>query len=278
MSIIRKCLLLLSLFFIAPSSISMANADFLSKEKNRISLIIAGTPFFTPIIRILGESFKSKHPEVDIFVDDAQQQIAFNLLKRGNLDIAIMAATLSPDQDTLLARSFSFARGALIAVINERNSIETLTPNNLRDVYSGKIENWKDLGGTSGPIKIILPSDGSLDLYLYKQVLGTLDQPSKTGTFIDNAKARLEQVANDPLKITFVRRREFLSNKIGKLLKINNYGISEQEILSQLYPLYISYSLVLWGEDNLLAKQFVDFSLSEEGQKIIIEQGQIGLQ
>jgi len=102
--------------------------------------------------------------------------------------------------------------------------------------------------------------------------------PSPTAVFIENSKARLEHVTRDEAELTFVRRREFLSNKLGKLLKINGMEPTDQGILSQLYPLYIGYYMVLWGKENKIAQEFVDFTLSEEGQKIVAEQGQIAVQ
>jgi len=275
----NKWLPVLTLLLISSTLTSHAHAAVFSREPDRDTLILSGTPLITPIVRVLAEAFKKSHPTVDVFVENSKNDIAFNILKRGNIDVALTSVVLSSEQDTLLARGSLFARGALVVVANEANKVDDLKPQQIHDIYVGKIKNWRDLGGEDKAIKISLPMDGSIDLDLYKQVLNAaLEMPSPTAVFIENSKARLEHVTRDEAELTFVRRREFLSNKLGKLLKINGMEPTDQGILSQLYPLYIGYYMVLWGKENKIAQEFVDFTLSEEGQKIVAEQGQIAVQ
>ena len=258
---------------------SYSYAGVFSPEPPRDSLIISGTPLITPMVKVIAEAFKKYHPTVDIFVEDSKDNIAFDILKRGNIDIALTSVVLSPEQDTLLARGQLFARGAIVAVVNDANKVDSLTPKNVHDIFVGKIRNWREIGGDFNPIKLIIPVDGSIDLDLYKQIIGASDEhPSESAIFNKSAKERLEQVTRDATKITFVRRREFNSLKMGKLVKINGFGPTDQAILSQFYPLYVGYYLNLWGHENLIAQEFVDFTLSEEGQKIVAEQGQIAVQ
>jgi len=275
----NKWLPVLTLLLISSTLTSHAHAAVFSREPDRDTLILSGTPLITPIVRVLAEAFKKSHPTVDVFVENSKNDIAFNILKRGNIDVALTSIVLSSEQDTLLARGSLFARGALVVVANEANKVDDLKSQQIHDIYVGKIKNWRDLGGEDKAIKISLPMDGSIDLDLYKQVLNAaLEMPSPTAVFIENSKARLEHVTRDEAELTFVRRREFLSNKLGKLLKINGMEPTDQGILSQLYPLYIGYYMVLWGKENKIAQEFVDFTLSEEGQKIVAEQGQIAVQ
>jgi len=275
----NKWLPVLTLLLISSTLTSHAHAAVFSREHDRDTLILSGTPLITPIVRVLAEAFKKSHPTVDVFVENSKNDIAFNILKRGNIDVALTSIVLSSEQDTLLARGSLFARGALVVVANEANKVDDLKPQQIHDIYVGKIKNWRDLGGEDKAIKISLPMDGSIDLDLYKQVLNAaLEMPSPTAVFIENSKARLEHVTRDEAELTFVRRREFLSNKLGKLVKINGMEPTDQGILSQLYPLYIGYYMVLWGKENKIAQEFVDFTLSEEGQKIVAEQGQIAVQ
>jgi len=275
----NKWLPVLTLLLISSTLTSHAHAAVFSREPDRDTLILSGTPLITPIVRVLAEAFKKSHPTVDVFVENSKNDIAFNILKRGNIDVALTSIVLSSEQDTLLARGSLFARGALVVVANEANKVDDLKPQQIHDIYVGKIKNWRDLGGEDKAIKMSLPMDGSIDLDLYKQVLNAaLEMPSPTAVFIENSKARLEHVTRDEAELTFVRRREFLSNKLGKLLKINGMEPTDQGILSQLYPLYIGYYMVLWGKENKIAQEFVDFTLSEEGQKIVAEQGQIAVQ
>jgi len=275
----NKWLPVLTLLLISSTLTSHAHAAVFSREPDRDTLILSGTPLITPIVRVLAEAFKKSHPTVDVFVENSKNDIAFNILKRGNIDVALTSVVLSPEQDTLLARGSLFARGALVVVANEANKVDDLKPQQIHDIYVGKIKNWRDLGGEDKAIKISLPMDGSVDLDLYKQVLNAaLEMPSPTAVFIENSKARLEHVTRDEAELTFVRRWEFLSNKLGKLVKINGMEPTDQGILSQLYPLYIGYYMVLWGKENKIAQEFVDFTLSEEGQKIVAEQGQIAVQ
>jgi len=275
----NKWLPVLTLLLISSTLTSHAHAAVFSREHDRDTLILSGTPLITPIVKVLAEAFKKSHPTVDVFVENSKNDIAFNILKRGNIDVALTSIVLSSEQDTLLARGSLFARGALVVVANEANKVDDLKPQQIHDIYVGKIKNWRDLGGEDKAIKMSLPMDGSIDLDLYKQVLNAaLEMPSPTAVFIENSKARLEHVTRDEAELTFVRRREFLSNKLGKLLKINGMEPTDQGILSQLYPLYIGYYMVLWGKENKIAQEFVDFTLSEEGQKIVAEQGQIAVQ
>ena len=258
---------------------TQGNAGFFSPDNNRTSLIISGTPLVTEIVKILAESFKKTHPNVDIFVENSKNEIAYSIMKRGNIDIALTSVILSKEQDTLLIRGTLFARGSLVVVVNEQNKIENITNKQAHDIYVGKIKNWRELGGPFKPIKLILPRDGTVELDIIKQVLNTNSEtPAEMTIFKNCAKPRLDQLASDDAYITIVRRKEFNSIKIGRALKIDGFEAKDQAILSQLYPLYIGYYMAVLANQNQLAKEFVDFTLSEEGQKIITEQGQISVQ
>jgi phosphate transport system substrate-binding protein len=174
-----------------------------------------------------------------------------------------------------------------IAVVTSKNiNISELTLNQMADIYTGNITNWKEVGGPDAPILAIArdSSSGTGEFFLQKVV--QLNQ-TNTNDYSDNA-LRLQSNAD------VVNQVEANNNAIGyigmgylkdagskvNLIKVKfadntpSIGPNNQTVADFSYP--ISRYCYIYANGNKLskiAKAYLDFVLSPEGQEIVVKAG-----
>jgi len=164
------------------------------------------------------------------------------------------------------------AWGALSFIVNPKNSIDNLTSKQVKDILLGKITNWKELGGADAPIHLYLrDSDksgvgASAREILFKDRHFKLD---KYTALAKNSGSIRKVVAKDPYGFAIDDVTSSQRVKSVKILNIDGVAPTKRAIIEGDYkyrkPLYVC----LTQKPSNLSKKFVNFILSDEGQKII---------
>ena len=169
---------------------------------------------------------------------------------------------------------------ALVPIANSENPVQSITIEQLKDVYDGKITNWKDLGGDDAKIMLIT-RDGKYSGvgHMFRKVVFN-DQE------YDFKAKSLKVKSTGPLEKKVASKKYALgvdgissAKKAGvKILAISGKEASKENIASGSYglhrPLYLT---VKKDNPNKLAHEFIQFALSEEGQSIISSEGTVNL-
>ena len=89
----------------------------------------------------------------------------------------------------------------IVAIVNEKNPVSKLTWNELKDIHTGKITNWKDVGGPDQPIKIITSHDGSATKMFFQKTVMKNEPYVSTAQSVDSTRDEIIRVAKDPAAI-----------------------------------------------------------------------------
>jgi len=117
---------------------------------------------------------------VAVLIRATNSSDGFRLLRNGQADIGLSARPISSDEVRNLSAlgnmagihaSFLLARAAIVPVINHGNPLQTITIDQLRGVYAGRITDWAQLGGQSGPIHVLSREPGSASRMLFDAVV-----------------------------------------------------------------------------------------------------------
>ncbi len=177
--------------------------------------------------------------------------------------------------------STQVAWGALSFIVNPANKIDNISIENIKKILTGEITNWKSLGGEDKPIHLIKresPKSG-IGLTARELLFNNRNQKfySKAKVVKSSGFIR-EEVAKDKYAFAI---DNVISSKIDKnikLLKVNGVEPTKENILSHKYQLRQALYFYLNNKPKDLAKKYIDFVLSKEGQAIISKTGTANLE
>ncbi len=237
---------------------------------------------------LLGES----RDDVADLVQFNRTTQSFRNLMAGEADILISgepnkAVWDEMEENHFEADTYIFGRDALVFVVNENNPVDNLTTDQIRDIYSGKITNWKEVGGEDAPIIAIQRNEGAGSQALIKKLVMK---------DVEMAEAPAEYVAGGMGELmSVVKSYDNSANAIGysvyyyahdmemaqglKLLKVDGVEPCRQTIRDETYPHLNAYYCVIahdTPEDSPI-RYLYNFIMSEEGQRLIDSEGYVSV-
>jgi phosphate transport system substrate-binding protein len=272
----KTCLLFMVFLLAAPA--------FAAKDKNSIQVKGSDT------MVNLGQAWAEKYMEQDtdhfIAVTGGGSGVGLSSLISGTCDIAMSSRNIK-EKEMALARQkgvnpheIKAALDGLAVVVHPDNPITRLTLDQLAAVFSGKITNWKDLGGKDEAIVLLSREVNSgTHVYFKEHVLrrndpGSREEFAPGALMLSSSQAIADEIAGNPAAIGYYGMG-YISKK-QKPLAVAKDGNSEYEaptienVINGKYPISRPLFLYTNGEPEGLVKQFVAFALSKEGQEIVL--------
>lgn len=174
---------------------------------------------------------------------------------------------------------------AFVFFVHKDNPITNLTTKQIKDIYSGKITNWKDVGGKNEKIAAFQRNEGSGSQSMLKRFMGDtpiMDAPTEMVN--DLMAGIIEQVAEYKSKtnsIGFSFRyyvEGIIKNPDIKMISIDGAAPTSENIRNGSYPILTPIYAVTYKENqNGNVDKLLEWILSDEGQYIINETGYVGI-
>jgi phosphate transport system substrate-binding protein len=252
-----------------------SGCGLLQNKQEDNSLLIAGSKQFAYYSNLFQQEFTKENKNTTVVIQDGDTTPGILALRNGAIDIAIASRDLNENEDDKFTKSYLVTKDAIHIIVNQANPIADLTIAQLKSIYTGKVDNWKQLGGSDLPIQLI-SSDIASDSYagLNDLVMEGEDVVSGTTTKA-SGKEIIEAVAGDKQAIGFVASRDL--NQTVKMLTVNKIEANRNTIYSGTYPLTRSFYFIVKSEPSKLTQNFVDFFLNKKGQALLQEEGALPL-
>ncbi len=132
------------------------------------------------------ERYQALHPEVRISVSGGGSGVGLTALTNGTVDIANASRQIKPEEvEQARARGiepieFVIARDAIAVIVHPDNPVEQLTLQEISDIYSGRIDNWREVGGEDRPIvRLSRETNSGTHVYFLETVLRLGDSDSE---------------------------------------------------------------------------------------------------
>ena len=125
------------------------------------TVTVNGSTTVLPAMQLVAEGFMKANPNVTITISGTGSGNGIKALMDNTTDIAMSSRDLKKKEADDLAKAghkpvrFTVAYDAIIPVVNNKNAVKELTIEQLRDIYAGKIRDWKEVGGAAAPIVVI---------------------------------------------------------------------------------------------------------------------------
>lgn len=243
-----------------------------------VSLVGSTTVF--PIAQAAAEKF-SDATGINVTVKGGGSGVGIAALIDGTCDIA-MSSRAMKKEEVEKAKSkgvnpveHKIAYDGLAIVVHPSNPVNALTIAQLRDIYSGKINNWKELGGKDMKIIVVSRDTASGTYGSFHELVLKDEKLRADALLLASNKAVAEAVAQTEGAIGYIGLGYI--SKAVKVLEIEKVKPSKETVLDGTYKLSRPLFLYTNGEPKGAVKVFIEFILSAEGQKIVEEQGFVPL-
>jgi len=275
--IVTGLLVLLVAFVLGPS---------MSCVQARSQITVQGSTTVLPIAQRAAEVFMSKNPDVSISVRGGGSGNGIAALIDNAVQIANASRFIKFDEvkkavgNGVYPVPHRIAMDGIAVVVNPKNSVEKLTIDQLKRIYTGEVTNWKQVGGPDMKIVVVSrdTSSGTYEVFEELVLKGARVTP---GALLQASNGTVSDVVSrTPGAVGYVGLA-YLSDKL-KAVKI---GISEKAYIepslatvqSGQYPIARALYMFTSGWPTGDAARFIAFILSAEGQKIVKEEGFVPL-
>jgi phosphate transport system substrate-binding protein len=257
------------IFFLIPCLLAVPL--LISCARSSGGLIIAGSTSVQPFAEILSEEFMRENPGINIDVQGGGSAAGILAAQSGTADIGMSSRALEGDETRLW--SVEIARDGLAIIIHPNNPISSLTTEQVRDIYSGKIEDWSLLGGLKSQIHVFTREEGSGTRASFENMIMGKTPIMARALVQDSNGAVRQLVGDDPASIGYISLG--LVDITVKALELNGVTATREHVLDGSYGLSRPFLFVTISEPVGLSKQFIDFTLSEKGESILNAEGLI---
>jgi phosphate transport system substrate-binding protein len=257
------------------------------EEPPRETLLIAGSTTMQGYLEPLVAAFQKSHPRASVVSEPGGSTAGLVALKRGAIDVATIAREVTADEDDLHLHDYLVARDGVAIVVNKQNPLDDIAVHQIAQVCTGEIRTWKALAKQGTPAADLekLEKLGEITLLdrpksshtrksLLDLVLGG-DDSIHGAREVADTKEMDEAIKADPRAMSYVALH-WLHEGV-KALRVEDVPMSRTTMMSGRYKLTRSFYLAVYLNPSPVTEQFVEFTLSPEGQKLLENDGLLGV-
>ena len=223
----------------------------------------------------LDEAFMAKYPGIQATVQFTGSGAGIEAGKNGTVDIGNSSRALKDEEKAKGLVENVVAIDGIAVVVDKANAVEDITKDQLAQVYSGQITNWKDLGGSDQQIVVIGREASSGTRGAFEELL-KLEDKCKYAQEIDSTGAVMAKVAATPGAIGYVSL-DVIDDTVHTL-KIDGVEPTEENIKAGSYTLQRPFVMATKGEiseQSEAVQELFNYINSDEGQQIVSKVGLI---
>jgi phosphate transport system substrate-binding protein len=241
------------------------------------TLTIAGSTTVLSINEECKRLLMEENPDLRISVSGGGSGHGIRAVGAGEIDIGAASRDIKPEEMEMYPdlKPFIIGRDSVAIVVHPSNPVEDLTMEQTSKIFAGEIKNWEGVGGEDAEIHVYTREEGSGTRDCFEKfVMEPLERNIAGEASVRKGNPEMRQtVSADEKSIGFLSLG-YLDPSV-KALKIDGVEATVENVLSAEYPIVRSLYLITRGEPSELEKVFIDFVLSENGQRVVEDTGYI---
>jgi phosphate transport system substrate-binding protein len=250
---------------------------------NNEVITVKGSDTMVILAQRWAENYMTKHPEVTIQVTGGGSGTGISALINGTTDICDASRPMKQSEREKLKVRFNTlgveiksARDGLAVYVQESNPVKELTLQQLKDIYTGEINNWKQVGGNDAKI-ILYSRENNSGTYVYfkDNVLGGEDYAASAQNMPGTA-AVVNAVAKDKNGIGYggaAYGKGIRFVKVKRDANSEGFEPNKESVMSGNYPISRFLYMYTRSKPTGALKEYIDWILSNEGQEIVSKVG-----
>jgi phosphate transport system substrate-binding protein len=253
------------------------------------TIVNTGSDTMVNLALAWSEQYQSIHPESQISVSGGGSGTGIASLINGTTDLANASRQIK-DEERAQAEAngtnvveFVVARDAIAIIVNLSNPLERLSLEQISDIFSGKYNNWSELGGEDRPIvRVSRETNSGTHVYFLEEVLRLGDSENKTlfatdTLLLPSSQGITSEVSANPNAIGY-DGLGYVTPDVKVLavagVESNEFVMpSVESVNNNTYPIARDLYIYSAGQPRGEVQSYLDWIVSEPGQQIVIDNG-----
>ncbi|MDN3955636.1 phosphate ABC transporter substrate-binding protein [Sporolactobacillus laevolacticus] len=250
------------------SSSSSKSDSSSSTEALSGKITIGGSTALQPLAAQVAKEFMDKNPNVQIEVQGGGSGTGLSEAQAGNFDIGMsdVFAESKSNIDAKALKDYQVAVVGMTAAVNPKAGVKNLSKKDLQAVFTGKVKNWKEVGGKDLKITLVNRPDGSGTRATFDQFALDNKTPAE-GITQDSTNTVKKIISETPGAIGYMALSYFTANDSSVVkLSIDGVEANVDNVASGKFPVWAYEHMYTKGEPSKLVKAFLDFIMSDAVQ------------
>jgi phosphate transport system substrate-binding protein len=261
----------------SPSASASETASASASELSG-SFLASGSTALQPLVDQVSKKFMTTNTGVSIQVQGGGSGTGLTQVSEGQSDIGNSDVFASEKLDAAKAAELVDHQVAVVgiaAVVNPAVTVDNLTKQQLIDIFTGKVTNWKDVGGNDQKIQIVnRPSSSGTRATFEKFALGQKTDDLQ-GSIQEDASGTVKKLVGETPGAIGYLGLSYVDTSV-KALKYEGVEATVDNVANGTYPVWAYEHMYTKGEPNAAVKAFLDYMLTDEVQNgDVVELGYI---
>ena len=229
----------------------------------------SGSTALLPLLKPAQEEFQNQHEKVTVNVAGGGSFTGMNQVAEGSVDIGNSDVNLPDDYKDKGLIDHKVVVEPFVFIVDKANKVDNLTKQQVVDILTGKITNWKEVGGADQKITLIHRAKSSGSRATISDVVLKGAAFTDDAVIQDSNGAVRAAISSTPGAIGYVDAP--YADESVKVLKFDGVEFSAQNIIDGKYPIYGYGHMYTKGEPKGAVKAFIDYIMSDEFQNSQVE-------
>jgi phosphate transport system substrate-binding protein len=248
---------------------------------------IKGSDTIVNLVQVWAEKFSQINDGINVGVTGGGTGTGFAALLNNTCDIAMASRQVEENEvnlakkQNIIYKEFIIGLDGLAVLVNKSNPVNNLTMEQLRDIFMAKITNWEQIGGENRPIVLLSRESNSGTHMFFKETvirlndINSKDEFSPKALLMPSSQAIVDEIYQNPNAIGYAGIG--FMNDQTKAISVSAQNSTEyfyptiENVMYGKYPISRPLYLYTNGEPKGTVKDFIDYALSKDGQKIVVE-------
>ncbi|TLG81322.1 phosphate ABC transporter substrate-binding protein PstS family protein [Vagococcus zengguangii] len=260
----------LSFIFLLTGCGSNKSGNETGKEK-QTEIVAVGSTALQPLVDKIKDIYQTDYPEYQISVQGGGSGTGLSQVASGAVDIG-NSDVFAEEKDGIDADKIIDNQVAVVGigpVVNKEVKVDNLTRQQLIDIFTGKVKNWKDVGGQDLDIVVVNRAEGSGTRATFEK--WGLDGTKTIGTQEQDSSGTVKKIITEtPGAISYLAFSYF--DNSFKSLKIDGVEPTEDNVATNDWTIWAYEHMYIGKDASEDVKKFIEFCLSDDVQKNVVEQ------
>ncbi|WP_337740533.1 phosphate ABC transporter substrate-binding protein [Allisonella histaminiformans] len=240
---------------------------------------VSGSSALLPLAKDAAQKFKAKNDQVSITLNAGGSGTGLKQVSEGSVDIGnsdVFAKEKLPEAKAAELVDHKVAVTVMAPVVNKEigTNVKSLTKAQIQDIFTGKVTNWKDVGGPDEAVVLITrPSTSGTRALFTKYALDGKEELSNKSMETDDSGTLVQTVSQTKGAIGYVALSYLMNNNTVTPLAIDGVEPTLNNVYNGKYPVWGYEHMYTKGEATGAVKAFIDFIMSKDYSADIEKQG-----
>lgn len=252
----------------------------------KMVLQVNGSTSVEKLMTMLSDQYTAKNPNISLQIQAPGSSAGIKAVNDGSAQIGMSSRELKGDELTWGLVATPIAYDGIAVVVNPSNPVSNLTTDQVNQIFSGKITNWKEVGGPDKEILLVIREAGSGTRDAFEEIVKLFEEKDgkKVSTvaedkaiIADSTNAITQNVAGKTNAIGYVSLGS-LNTETTRPLQLNGVDCTAENVKNKTYAIARPFLLLTKGTPKAEIQSVLDYILSADGQALVVKEKFIPVQ